>query len=334
MKRKLIYESANLLLKACILILVGIALYYQIFSKGNLDAIWTEFLLCVKSAKVIYLIGVTLLMPLNWGLEAFKWQRLTRRFFPTSFFQLYKGIFMGVAISMITPNRVGEFGGRLLSVDVSKSWQAFIASAVGSFSQMLVLISVGLFGASYFTLSFLKWQGYWMYYFIALGTFFIGLMIYSFYNTRLVIQIGKKIKFLQFLKPWLRHLNLLSEYQSKELTESLFISFFRYLVYCFQYLLIMRFFNLNFPLVPAVAGIASIFLFQTSVPLPPLLGLVARGELAVFVWKQFEANEISIMAATFTLFIINLGIPSLLGIIYILKVNILKTFGHDRKKYQ
>jgi len=53
--------------------------------------------------------------------------------------------------------------------------------------------------------------------------------------------------------------------------------------------------------------------------------------LALFVWKNFEANEISILAATFTLFIINLSFPAFVGMIYIIKTNILKSLGYESK---
>ena len=77
------------------------------------------------------------------------------------------------------------------------------------------------------------------------------------------------------------------------------------------------------------AGIATIYLLQTIVPLPAIAGLLVRGSLAVFVWSSFGANEISSLAASFVLWIINLILPALIGTFSLFSVNITKSLGYD-----
>jgi hypothetical protein len=57
--------------------------------------------------------------------------------------------------------------------------------------------------------------------------------------------------------------------------------------------------------------------------------LVARGNLAVQAWAFFGANEISSLAATFTLWIINLILPALIGTFSLFYVNIAKLPAHE-----
>jgi len=98
-----------------------------------------------------------------------------------------------------------------------------------------------------------------------------------------------------------------------------------------QYFLMLRYFGIAVGPIEGLTGIATIYLFQTSIPLPPLMGLVARGELAIFIWGNFSANEINILAATFALWIINIIIPALIGTIFIGNINILKSLGYGKK---
>jgi len=90
----------------------------------------------------------------------------------------------------------------------------------------------------------------------------------------------------------------------------------------------LQFFGVNAPFLEALAGISTVFLVQTSIPLPPVTGLLTRGQVALFVWSFFGGNEISVLAATYSLFVINLILPALIGAVFILKTNVLKSLGY------
>jgi hypothetical protein len=72
-------------------------------------------------------------------------------------------------------------------------------------------------------------------------------------------------------------------------------------------------------------------LLQTAIPLPPIVGLLARGEVALKIWGISSQNDLSILAATFTLWVINLIIPALIGLVFILRLNFLKSLGYQQK---
>ncbi|MBE9468956.1 MAG: hypothetical protein IMY72_11655, partial [Bacteroidetes bacterium] len=50
----------------------------------------------------------------------------------------------GVTVSIFTPNRVGEFGGRIFVLKRKNRVSAIFATIVGSFSQLIITIVVGL----------------------------------------------------------------------------------------------------------------------------------------------------------------------------------------------
>lgn len=323
----------NSFIKGIVLILVFWALYHQIFQKENLEELWDTFLASQSSFRWPWLALVLVLMPLNWTFETLKWYTLVRSFTEISFNKAFQGVLLGVMVSMFTPNRIGEYGGRILVVQAEHNWRAVIATLVGSFSQLLVLLSFGIFGCTFFVSNYLSLEPFLLRSFIIIGLALVGILVFCFFNIDLLVPIAKRIPFNDKLKSYLRHLLVLKNYSSKVLGEALIFSVLRYVVYCLQYYFILQFFGIQVGLLAAFSGICTIYLIQTSVPLPPLMGLVARGEIAIFVWSLFEANEISILASTFGLFIINLSIPALLGVGVIVKINVIKSLGYENENH-
>jgi len=76
-----------------------------------------------------------------------------------------------------------------------------------------------------------------------------------------------------------------------------------------------------------LACVAIVYLIQSSLPLPAMLSLLARGEIAILVFSMFNVNEISILATTFGLWIINLLLPAFFGLILLWKIRLLETIG-------
>ena len=58
------------------------------------------------------LVLVILLMFVNWGIEAKKWQVLMSSIQKVSFLRAYRAIFSGQALAFNTVNRIGDFAGR------------------------------------------------------------------------------------------------------------------------------------------------------------------------------------------------------------------------------
>ncbi len=317
--------------KTVIVLLLMWVLYRQVFARENIADLQKTFIDHFHSENLYWLFFAVLLMPVNWGFETMKWRQLIKSFENISFWAMYKGILAGVTFSLFTPNRVGEYGGRILFVKAENNWKAVIANLVGSFSQLLVLLSMGLLGTVYFSLSFLKVEPYLLQASIFIGLAGIGLMLFCFFNIDLVIPIVKRIPYSKYLRRFVKHVVVLRNYQAKDLALTLFYAFSRYIVYTLQYYLMLRFFAIHIPFLPGVASIATIFLLQTSIPLPPLMGLLARGEVALFVWQHFTTIEIDILAATFGLWFLNLIIPALIGTIFIISINVLKSLGYDNK---
>lgn len=329
MKKIFKNKFINNLIKLVIVVLLLWTIYRQVFAKENIDEIWTVFLENFAFPNLYWLIFIVILVPVNWGIEAWKWKILIRSFSDLSFLKTYKAILAGLTVSLFTPNRIGDYGGRILMVKPEHNWKAVIATLVGSFSQILILLSMGLLGAIYFSNTFLEPEEYILQLVFFLGIGFIGLMVFCFFNIDMVIPIARRIPFPNWMRRYLKHVVVLQKYSSRQLLRVLLLSLSRYLIYSFQYYMALKFFGIEVPILQGLAGIATIYLLQTSIPMPPLMGLLARGEVALFVWGFFSQNDVGILAASFGLFIINLAVPSLLGAVFILQTNVLKSLGYE-----
>ena len=60
------------------------------------------------------------------------------------------------------------------------------------------------------------------------------------------------------------------------------------------------------------------------------MGLLARGEVALKIWGLFTHNDLSILAATFSLWVINLIIPAFIGLVFILQANFFQTKKNEK----
>jgi uncharacterized membrane protein YbhN (UPF0104 family) len=67
-----------------------------------------------------------------------------------SFLKSLKCVFAGCSITMLTPNRTGEFGGRILFLKKENRAKAISINIVGSIAQLLVTMVLGCVSFCYF----------------------------------------------------------------------------------------------------------------------------------------------------------------------------------------
>ncbi|HNM26631.1 MAG TPA: lysylphosphatidylglycerol synthase domain-containing protein [Saprospiraceae bacterium] len=269
----------------------------------------------------LFLAGALALVPFNWWAEVEKWQSLMRRVVRLPAGTAWKSVLAGVAVSLFTPNRIGEYGGRILFLRPEDRWHAVGASALGNLAQALVLFSGGLTGALWLGRR-LHWFGDRQLLVIALAALpVLGVLWGAYFRLPQTLDwLGQK----NFVKRLKRLVKVESAdwpaVMPPDLLRQLVWAALRYAVYCTQYFLLLQLFSIKIGFFTGFAGISVLFLLQTGIPLPPLSGLLARGNLAVAMWHQFGASASDSLAATFCLWIINLILPAFFGTFFLLSV--------------
>jgi hypothetical protein len=320
----------NLVLKSIFGLILIYFLYRQLILNNDLSLSWKHFVDHLEDRMTIFILACLALMPLNWSLESKKWQLLVLPFEKISFYRSFKAILSGISIALLTPNRIGEYGGRMVMVEAKNNWKAVISTLISSYAQNIWNIGLGLLSAMILLHQRGELNSYLYSSGIIVSTLFLALLIIIYFNIDLTSSILRRFKRYKLVEKSLFHLKLLKQYSFKILFNVLLLALVRYLVYFLQYYLILHFFGLEISITNAFIGIATIFLVQTSLPLPPVLGFLARGEIALLVWQGFEFNELSILASSYILWFLNLIIPSILGAAIIFTSNLSRTLGLSR----
>ncbi len=264
------------------------------------------------------LVFVLLLMFVNWSIEAIKWQLLIKKVEKISFFDSLKSVLIGIIFGLFTPNRIGEIGGRSIYLKPSNRVKGIVVACIGSFAQMTVTVVLGLFG---FSIIFFFFGAYGirsesLNIFASILLVLAVLMTVLFFNPDIFIKI---LSFLRIPKKFIEKASILTDYSNKILVITMFLSMLRYLVFVFQYYLLLKLFNVEIDFFIAIAGIFSVFLLMNVLPNIVIADLGIRGSVSIFVLGQFAENLQGILMASILLWVINVLLPVFAGQFLFLK---------------
>jgi len=319
----------NLLTKIILVLLFVFILYKQVFDKENVDKLFDELMVSINKNPFL-LIFVFLLMIANWSLESLKWQSLVSKYESISFTKAFKAILISISTGIVTPAKLGEYFGRVLLIESKNNWKAVWSTLISSIAQNIVTILFGIFGLMFFLKEYYEIEN-----FIINSTFYIGLigvvvLLFLYYNMDLGLKIIRRLGLKKYADKILSKEESINDFTNNAiLNKVLIFSFLRYIVFAMQYYLLLTFFGVNGEFIPIFAAITAVFIIQTSIPLPPITNIFARGEIAILIFGHFTDNEIMILSSTFSLWLINLVFPALIGMIMIFRIDVAKSLGLD-----
>lgn len=309
------HPSFRWLLSITLLILMG----YQLWSRSNH---FETFNLEIFSEAGWYIALVAVMMPLNWWLETKKWHGLLSVHAEVPFSRAFQAVTSGIALSLFTPNRIGEYGGRLLKMPYAIRWPVALSTLMGSVSQNLISFTAGIVAFIFLFDDLLPVK--------ILGLGLIILCTVSFFHMQRVVGWICKMKIHRVFAKLATQLIHLEDYTTGLLTKTLLIAFARYVVYTAQFVLLLHAFGSGSPIISMVLGVSCLYLFQTLIPLPPVADVLARTNIALILWSGSGMSELSISLASFTVWMINLLIPAVLGSLAIGTIDLKKSFNtHD-----
>ncbi|MCG3164288.1 MAG: hypothetical protein POELPBGB_00042 [Bacteroidia bacterium] len=321
--RKKLLKMLALLIKLAIIAVSFWFIYKQIFVKEQNVGIrkgLRDFINMPVDYR--FLAFALLLMPLNWGIEALKWKLLIQRLEKISYFKSMKAIFSGVTVSVFTPNRIGEYGGRVFHLENANIIKATILTVVGSYAQLLVTIVTGLFALAFFLPAYGTTPGYFgvAQYIIlyTLGSIIIVVFNYLFLNTSVFSSLVSRMKFLGNYRSYGK---VFSFHQSKELLKVLLLSYGRYAVFSLQFFLLLRVFDVNVNFFPALMMISMSYLVMTIIPTIAITDFAVRGSVSLYFIGLLSDNEPGILSASFVLWLINLALPAFIGTLFVFNLN-------------
>jgi hypothetical protein len=134
---------------------------------------------------------------------------------------------------------------------------------------------------------------------------------------RLLEKIPRSTKFIEYF-------NVLEEFTAKLLLRLLSLSFFRYLVFVLQYILLLQVLHVEIFWFDCLWIMGVLFLVLAIVPSFAIADLGIRGKFSTGLLSMYSVNTVGILGTTFGIWFINLFVPALAGSIMILGIRFFK----------
>jgi hypothetical protein len=275
----------------------------------------------------MWLLVLFLLTCLNWGIEALKWHHSIRKLQPISYWRSFKAILSGVSFAVNTPNRTGEYLGRILYVEEGNRLRAVAVTILNSWSQLLITLIMGwlalwmmapiLSGASNNPENALFWVKSFRWMLLALVVFLTAL----FFRPAVLVAVLSRIP---WLKKYRKYYGVMGQFSSKTLGWMLLLSFLRYLVFLVQYQVVFSVFEVGITWWQGFWSVSAVFLVMSMVPTIALAELGLRGEVSLQLVGLLSKNKIGIVAATSSIWFVNLLVPAFLGSMLLLGLKIFR----------
>jgi len=306
--RKVILLTVKVVIGVACFWLIGQRLYDS-YSPENLGSLKEIF----SASNLPLLAASCLLMLVNWGIEVHKWSLITSPIEKISFTKAWQSVWVGVCIGNLTPGRLGEFAGRILFFKPEARAKIAASHFVCGITQLIVTIVAGCTGLIFYSKG-LKFGTY-----IVTLTLEICLLLFL---CILLLRVNKVVT-------WLLNLTRLKKFNFEGLSYSgnlllklIGWSVLRYLIFSFQFLLLLKACGVHGDILKLGAAISIMYVLLSTIPMISVIEVAVRAYVAVLLFGMFNTNDWQLTAASTLLWFINIAIPSILGYGFILKNNL------------
>lgn len=335
MKAK-VRKRINILIRLLIMLVTVLFLYDQIFYRRDFSSIIDLIVNLFHSSRFYsYMAVLFVMMIVNQALETLKWKLLIDKLEIVGFNRAFTAILTGIAVSMFMPNRTGDYFGRVFILERSSHVKAILVTIIGSYAQLLTTMIAGCLGLIFFlpvyyheTLVLHPWMYAAMMVVVSI-TLAAATLLY--FNVPLLNELLAAI-FRKKYEKLLEYTGVFALYSRVELLNLLLLSIARYLVFSFQFYLLLILFEVNIGYLPAMMLIAISYLILALIPTLALTELGVRGSVSYYLFGLYftmgglwnETTGMAILAASSSLWMINIALPALLGILFVYRLKFIR----------
>ncbi len=284
------------------LLIVTAAFYFiydQLANNDKLD--WNKFQVLLKEKSSV--LGILFLLSFsvaNRFLEILKWKNLVSFLKPISLSEATKQVLGALTAGIFTPNGLGEYAGKALYFEKTKTKKIIFLNLICNGIQMIVTV---IFGT-------------------------IGLLIIGYWKWSLAIVI---ISFLLLLASFLIKSIKVKGYSIEKMLEKInkipkrihaknnLLALCRYLVFSHQYYFLFLAFNVDLPYLTMMATIATVYFLASSLPSFQFLDFAVKGSVAVFFFGKLGVNEWIVVFISTLMWFLNVVLPVIIGSYYVFK---------------
>jgi hypothetical protein len=321
MTDKLRYQLLQVV-KILVFVLMCFFIGYHVRNRVSLIHDFNRLLSELQTVRVQEIISVVfLLMILNWTIESVKWIKLVNSLQELSFLKSLRGVLTGVTVSFFTPNRIGEFAGKIVHLKTENRVKGALLAFIGSSAQLLVTIQAGLIALAFEQNTIPGLENPYNYT-INIILVVSGLMLTLFWFN--IPAIFPLIRRFNWSNKYVEYFNVFNDLHWKELWIVYLLSLFRYFVFSFQNFLLLKAFGVEIPFAECLMLTSISFLLITAIPSISFGELGIRGGVNLAIFTTVTQDSTAILISTFSLWFINLVVPAILGAVSVLYIRIRK----------
>ncbi len=304
----------NYLVRAAISLLLLWSIYMQVQKQlaGMDTAIWKQ------TGQSVFLMLCVVLLFVNILLESGKWYLLTNSVEHIVYPRALASYLAGMAFSLITPNRVGDYPGRVLYLGRSNTFRYVNVSVLGIMSQLSAIFLFGLLGLIYYNIVFPAMIARVALALCFLANIGIGIVYWRFEKWL------PSLVHIKWLKKFVIYGRSLRRVTTRRQIIVLGLSVLRFAVFTAQYLFLLRWMNVEIPLGEGFIVAALFFWVMAVIPSIAVAELGVRGNVSLYLFHHFSPNTVGVLAATIGIWLLNLILPSIFGSILIMRMRLLR----------
>ncbi|WP_231425882.1 lysylphosphatidylglycerol synthase domain-containing protein [Pedobacter sp. Leaf250] len=312
----------SILIKTAIVILAFWFIYHKLVANKNLEN-FSALLKDISQIEIFAVIGfVVLLMFVNWFLEAAKWKRLMSHIERITFYRAIESVFCGLTLAIFTPNRLGEYGGRVFFLSPKRRIVGIVAMTVGNIGQLVLTNVFGAIAACFFIYRFVPIDNSVFLAVVMLAMAFCLFFIVFYFNIQWLNGILLSFKFTRKYK---KFYSILGRYRKEELFKIMLFCLARYIVFSSQYFILFMWLIPGLHYMDIIMMTCLLFLIQSALPSLDLFDVGIRSVTAVELFKHITDQHVAVIACTASIWLINIIIPAILGTYFVFKLNFFGT---------
>lgn len=268
-----------------------------------------EFTIENGSFSLKTIVFLLILSGFNWFLEITKWKNLASTLQKINFNQAANQTLGALTASIITPNRIGEYGAKAMYYPKELRKRIMLLNLIGNLEQMSITVFLGLIGICFFTLEYNININYkYTISFIVVSLVIIFLLLYGLRRSKY------NFKGFSFEKLQIFFLNL----PKKILLRTFTLSFLRYATFSFQFYFLLQCFQVEITYFNSMIIITSMYLLASILPSISIFDFIIKGSVAVYLFSFLEINQLIILSITTIMWLLNFVLPSVIGSYYVL----------------
>ncbi len=255
-----------------------------------------------------------LLIPINWGIESYKWMLITEPVEKISFQTAGQSVYSGVCLGNLAPGRATEFVAKILFFKIENRAKITALHFLNGMFQLSITIFAGLFALLFRMQSFAETSMWMIYVTSAIGVLIILALAVSIYRLDWILNfVTRKINKEKGLQDFHYRFTPL-------LVVQLFgYSALRYAVFFFQYILIIRMLHAEHLPSSVYMSMALYFLITTTIPMFSVIEAAVRAAIALVVFKDAGISNTALALSSVMMWLINIIFPSILGYYFLVK---------------